>query len=60
MARIVTLVLFICTILAALLLASCSNPMAAPDPFDQALGNMMSMRAASFQARALQAERSAR
>lgn len=43
-------------IAAALLLASCSNPWGAPDPFDQALGSIMAQRAALFQARAMNEE----
>ena len=54
------LLLYACTVLAVLLLGACSAPYGPPDPFDQALGNVMAMRAANFQAQAMRAERSAR
>ena len=59
--RIISLVLFVGTILAALLLSACSSPFPGPpDPFDQALGSIMAQRAALYQAQAMQMERSTR
>ena len=59
--RIISLVLFIGTILAALLLSAClsacSSPLPGPpDPFDQALGSLMAQRAALYQAQAARME----
>ncbi len=60
MHRLAELFLIISAILAVLLLTGCSNPMGAPDPFDQALGSIMASRAANFQAQTMRLERSSR